>query len=211
MTKLLGLTVKSGAPVGAIVSLLLVTSCVGDTTPDPDLVANKACGGISPAAASSLQEITETDEFEYRWDSSVARLLKKALKEPGQEEWNELLACEIFPQQPEGSEGVSKISILFEELSALPPSEDDLLGQVTYPIALRATANDGNAQIYFSCDLTGNSSAGENRSVVYGELVYRPRDRKEDPRPGNVKVLQDISSKIAKSMGCERGGDIPKV
>lgn len=203
---------KSASLVGVLSFSLAVVSCGGsDDTPDPELSAGKACGGLSSAAASALRGITETDEFKYRHDSAVAALIKKSLNNASREERNELLQCEILPQQPEGSDGVSKITVLFETVPLLPPSENDLLGQVEYPIALRATANDGNAQIYFSCDISGGISQQKTVPIVRGELIYGPRARKKDPRPGNIKVLQDISYKIAKGMGCANNGDIPKL
>ncbi|MEV6381513.1 hypothetical protein AB0M31_19090 [Streptomyces sp. NPDC051773] len=205
---------KGDSLIGAIILSLAMTSCGigdGDSSPDPKLSAEKACEGLSPAAASALEDITETEEFESRWDSAVASLLKKSLKEPGQEERNELLACEIIPQQPKESIKFSKISFLFEEVPELPPSEDELWELLTLPIGLRATASDYNAEIYFSCDLSGGSSVQKKLPVIRGELLYGGRNRKKDPRPGNIKVLQDISYKIAKGMGCANNGDIPEL
>ncbi|WP_223732607.1 hypothetical protein [Streptomyces purpurogeneiscleroticus] len=194
----------------------VLTSCSSDTadkkSPDARLAAEKACGGLSPKAASSLEGITETKEFKHISHSSVPGILKRGIStSPGEEGEARYLSCEIQPQQPTGKNAVRKISVFFETIDRLPPDESEAVGVTTLPIGLRAIGDDGTADIFFDCK-SPDSATGENDgSLIHAELVYGATPRKADPRKRNLEILQALTFKMAQNLGCADNGGIPRV
>ncbi|MET9801335.1 hypothetical protein [Streptomyces sp. NPDC006368] len=155
--------------------------------------------GLSPKAARALEKIAETKEFTYRSAAWTTKVLKELLNDPSRRGGDEQEACVIEPQVKDADESVSKMTVLFGETERVPPMEDESVGALTRPVGLGASADEGGAQLYFACAVPGIG-----KPVVSARLVYGPRSPDEDPREGNITVLQNLSRTLARDMGALR-------
>ncbi|MFI8517268.1 hypothetical protein ACIGEZ_05495 [Streptomyces sp. NPDC085481] len=199
-----------GAAAGALVLVLALalTACGGDSGDGADVAketipATQVCGGLSPKAARALEQISETEKFEDRYYDS-ADTLKARLHDADRRGGDKPATCVIKPDVADPDESPSKMTVIFEEVERVPAPQPPAVALTTLPVGLLAEGDDAQADLWFACEVPG-----VGKPVVHGQLLYGNRPRDLDPREANLRVLQDLSHRLALAMGCPRAGDVP--
>ncbi|MFD5111155.1 hypothetical protein ACFWNG_02360 [Streptomyces sp. NPDC058391] len=187
---------------------LTLAACGGsdkEETIKKTVPATEVCGGLSPKAAQALEQVSETQRFEYR-SYGTAETLKDLLHDPDLDGGGEQTDCVIEPDVADPDESPSKMTVLFEEVERLPLPQPEEVALARLPVGLRAYGDSGSAELWFACEVPG-----VGRPIVYARLVYGPRPREKSPKEANIRVLQDLSRRQALAMGCPDAGGIPSV
>lgn len=192
---------------GGLMLVLTLAACGGDKEEavKKTVPATEVCGRLSPKAAQALEQVSETQRFEYR-SYGTAKTLKDLLHDPDRRGGSELTECVIEPDVADPDESPSKMTVMFEEVKRLPQPEPPGVALARLPVGLRAYGDTGSAELWFACEVPG---AG--RPIVYARLVYGSRPREKSPKEANIRVLQDLSRRYALAMGCPNAGGIPSV
>jgi hypothetical protein len=169
------------------------------------VAATEVCGGVSPQAARALEQISETKRFEYRWHDTADRL-KGLLQNPDLDGGGELTDCVIYPDVADPNESPSTMTVLFEEIEKLPAAQPPGVAMLNLPVGLRAEGGSGSADLWFACQVKG-----VGKPIVHAQLVYGSRPRERSPKEANIRVIQDLSRRLALAMGCPDAGGIPSV
>lgn len=199
---------RSGSALaGGLVLVLTLAACGGDKeeTVKKTVPATEVCGGLSPKAAQALEQVSETEQFEYR-SYGTAETLKDLLHDPGRRGGSQLTECVIEPDVADPDESPSEMTVLFEEVEKLPLPQPEEVALARLPVGLRAYGDSGSAELWFACEVPG-----VGRPIVYAHLVYGSRPREKSPKEANIRVLQDLSRRHALAMGCPNAGGIPSV
>ncbi|MCX4821463.1 hypothetical protein OG883_16470 [Streptomyces sp. NBC_01142] len=187
--------------------VLTLAACGGDKeeTVKQTVPATEVCGRLSPKAAKALEQVSETQRFEYR-SYGTAKTLKDLLHDPDRRGGSELTECVIEPDVADPDESPSKMTVLFEEVERLPLPQPEDVALARLPVGLRAYGDSGSAELWFACEVPGVGTP-----IVYARLVYGSRPRDQSPKEANIRVLQDLSRRYALAMGCPNAGGIPGV
>ncbi len=193
--------------VGGLVLALTVTACGGDKeeSAKKTVPATEVCGRLSPKAAQALEQVSETQRFEYR-SYGTAKTLKDLLHDPDRRGGSELTECVIEPDVADPDESPSKMTVTFEEVEKLPLPQPEEVALARLPVGLRAYGDTGSAELWFACEVPG-----VGKPIVYAHLLYGSRPRDKSPKEANVRVLQDLSRQYAVALGCPDAGGIPSV
>ncbi|MFB7375306.1 hypothetical protein ACFC0D_36350 [Streptomyces sp. NPDC056222] len=194
--------------VGGLGLAMSVVAC-GSSDPGQSATltvpASEVCGGLSPKAARALEQISETKRFEYR-AYGVADSLKELLHDPEVDGGGARTDCVIEPDVEDPEESPSRMSVLFEEVDRVPAPQPEVVAAARLPVGLLAEGGDADADLWFACEVKGVGTP-----IVHAELVYGSRPREKNPGEANIRVLQDLSHRLALAMGCPDAGGVPSV
>ncbi|MEU9863300.1 hypothetical protein AB0D99_20750 [Streptomyces sp. NPDC047971] len=194
--------------VGGLGLAMTVTACgVGDPgqAATSTVAAAAVCGGLSPKAAKALERISETKRFAYR-SYEVADSLKEMLHDPELDSGGVRTDCVIEPDVEDPEESPAKMTVLFEEVDRVPAPQPEVVAAARLPVGLLAEGGDASADLWFACEVKG-----VGKPIVHAELVYGPRPREGSVKEANIRVLQDLSHRLALAMGCPGAGGVPSV
>lgn len=190
---------------GLALAMTLVACGSGDKKDSAEgtVPATEVCGGLSPTAARALEQIAETKRFTYR-SYGIADTLKDLLHDPDLDGGGEKTDCVIHPDVADPDESPSEMTVLFEEIEKLPAAQPPGVAVLSLPVGLRAEGADEGADLWFACEVKG-----VGKPIVHAELVYGPRPHEGSVKEANIRVLQDLSRRLALAMGCPDAGGIP--
>ncbi|WP_329116391.1 hypothetical protein [Streptomyces sp. NBC_01353] len=202
------MTTRAGAwrAVGGLgLAMTLVACGGGEPAAKPTVPATEVCGGLSPKAAKALEQISETKRFEYR-SYGIADSLKELLHDPELDGGGMRTDCVIEPDVADPDESPSRMTVLFEDVDRVPAPQPKVVAAARLPVGLLAEGGDGDADLWFACEVKG-----VGRPIVHAELAYGSRPREKSPKEANIRVLQDLSHRLALAMGCPDAGGVPSV
>lgn len=191
--------------VGLAMSVMACGSADPGQAATATVTATSVCGGLSPKAAKALERISEAKRFAYR-SYEVADSLKELLHDPELDDGGERTDCVIEPDVEDPEESPAKMTVLFEEVDRVPAPQPEVVAAARLPVGLLAEGGDASADLWFACEVKG-----VGKPIVHAELVYGSRPREGSVKEANVRVLQDLSHRLALAMGCPDAGGIPSV
>ncbi|MFE5487032.1 hypothetical protein [Streptomyces sp. NPDC056527] len=191
--------------LGVAMTLMACGSGKPEPSAKPTVQATGVCGGLSPKAAKALERISEAERFEFR-SYGVADSLKELLHDPDSDGGGQRTDCVIEPDVEDPEESPSRMTVLFEEVDRVPAPQPKVVAAARLPVGLLAEGGDADADLWFACEVKG-----VGKPIVHAELVYGSRPREGRVKEANIRVLQDLSHRLALAMGCPDAGGVPSV
>ncbi|WP_146252286.1 hypothetical protein [Streptomyces carminius] len=193
----------------AVTILVIAPGCTGEGG-EEKVSAESTCGGLSDVAAAALTAITGADRFRPSSQVDVKHFSERATKAAEEESKDSLAFCRIPYRDSEESSSPEVRFTLSDRSEVPPPTEEKVVGEKVFPVALRAVSDTKGADIYFECNAPWTKDKSSS-TVIHAELDYE-----ESSKAGmstlrrNMDILQHVARNVAGELGCENHGDIPE-
>ncbi|MEU3920002.1 hypothetical protein [Streptomyces sp. NPDC029004] len=206
-----------GAVLLALLTPLVLAAC-DDGKDEPDQSKGSASskqlcdGALSADSGQAIEAVSGAKEFSQVSSGDglqgVARSLVEDYSNQGATTAKDHTLCHVYSSQSGSGLDLEITYSLADEKSAAVGGEDPEFAK--YKIGRKALADTDKAVLYNECASKKLSGSASAPAIIRGQLKHRtePEGNPQKAPVNNLTILNSASLALAKSLGCEKDGQL---